>query len=150
MFGLEIVSPSDHLPNHAVSNYDTRLDGDRMKKNSRNRIPKRESGKPVGVGEVLASLKKTTKLGRRLQEAQIWQNWPSLAGPRLATKGHPVSVRDRTLYVEAYSPVWMNQFAYHKYAIIRRINRMAQCELISDIFIQLQQDASENECRKRK
>lgn len=100
----------------------------------------RETSKPVGVGDILASLTKKSPLGKRLQEAQIWQQWPSLAGPRLCEQGHPVTVRDKTLYIEAYSPVWAHKFAYHKWDIIKRVNRMANQELINDIFITLQVD----------
>lgn len=100
----------------------------------------REASKPTGVGAILTSLKKTTVLGKRLKEAQIWQEWPSLAGKRLCTHGNPVKVRDKTLYIEAYSPVWVNKFAYYKWDIIGRVNRMAGQELISDIFVTLAGD----------
>lgn len=113
---------------------------------SRRRKPsaiQREPAKLEGVGDILASLKKKTPLGKRLKEAQIWQQWPSLAGARLCTHGNPVTVKDRTLHVEAYSSVWVNKFAYHKFEIIGRINRMAGTELISDIFVTLQQDEGE-------
>ncbi|MBM3290967.1 MAG: DUF721 domain-containing protein, partial [Candidatus Hydrogenedentes bacterium] len=100
----------------------------------------RETSKPTGVGDILASMKKSTALGKRLKEAQIWQQWPGLAGKRLCTHGHPVVVKDKTLHVEAYSPVWVSKFAYHKWEIIGRVNRMAGQELISDIFVTLAED----------
>ena len=96
--------------------------------------------KPLGVGDILASLTKSTQLGKRLKEAQIWEQWPSLAGQKLCIHGNPVVVKDRTLYIEAYSPVWVSNFAYHKWDIIRRVNRMAGHELISDIHVTLQRD----------
>jgi len=107
--------------------------------------PQREPAKLEGVGDILASLTKKTTLGKRLKEAQIWQQWPSLAGQRLCTHGHPVTVKDQTLHVEAYSSVWVNKFAYHKWEIIGRVNRMAGQELIHDIFVTLQQDEGEPE-----
>ena len=82
------------------------------------------------------------KLGKRLKEAQIWQQWPSLAGKRLCTHGQPVVVKDRTLHVEAYSPVLVSKFAYFKWDIIGRVNRMAGQELISDIYVTLVGDES--------
>ncbi|NUM52621.1 MAG: DUF721 domain-containing protein [Candidatus Hydrogenedentes bacterium] len=100
----------------------------------------RETSKPTGVADILASLKKSTALGKRLKEAQIWQEWPSLAGKRLCTHGHPVAVKDRTLHVEAYSSVWVSKFAYFKWDIIGRINRMAGQEIVSDIFVTLAED----------
>jgi hypothetical protein len=105
----------------------------------------REASKPTGVGDILASLKKSTPLGKRLKEAQIWQQWPSLAGARLCTHGHPVVVKDKTLHVEAYSAVWVSKFAYFKWSIIGRVNRMAGQELINDIYVTLAQDDGEAE-----
>ncbi|MCC6699681.1 MAG: DUF721 domain-containing protein [Candidatus Hydrogenedentes bacterium] len=96
---------------------------------------------PAGVGDILASMVKKTTLGKQLRQAQIWERWPELAGQRLCGHGHPVTVRDGTLYIEAYSAVWMHRFAYAKWDIIGRINRMAGHELISDLFLQLGQDA---------
>ncbi len=105
----------------------------------------REASQPTGVGDILASLTKSTKLGKRLKEAQIWQQWPSLAGKRLCTHGHPVVVKDKTLHVEAYSPVWVSKFAYFKWDIIGRVNRMAGQELISDIRVTLAGDDAGDE-----
>ena len=112
-------------------------------------VKRREPAKLEGVGDILASLTKKTPLGKRLKEAQIWQQWPSLAGPRLCTHGHPVTVKDRTLHIEAYSPVWVNKFAYHKWDIIGRVNRMAGQELISEIYVTLEQDKVESEEGKK-
>jgi len=100
----------------------------------------RTDSKPTGVGDILSSLKKTTNLGKRLKEARIWQEWPSLAGTKLCTHGNPVVVKDKTLHVEAYSPVWVSKFAYFKWDIIKRVNLMAEQELISDIYVTLAQD----------
>jgi hypothetical protein len=97
------------------------------------------------VGDILASLTKSTPLGRRLKEAQIWQEWPSLAGKRLCAHGNPVVVKDKTLHIEAYSPVWVSKFAYFKWDIIGRVNRMAGQELISDVFVTLAGDEGEDE-----
>ncbi len=92
---------------------------------------------PAGVGEILESLKAKTRLGKQLNQAQIWEQWPEVAGQYLCGHGHPVTVKDKTLHVEAYSAVWMHKFAYHKWDIIKRINRIAGQELVSDIFILL-------------
>jgi len=96
---------------------------------------------PAGIGDILASMKTKTRLGKQLNQAQIWERWPELAGQYLCGHGHPKTVKDGTLYIEAYSAVWMNKFAYHKWDIIKRINAMSRQELVSDIFILLSDDA---------
>jgi predicted nucleic acid-binding Zn ribbon protein len=99
----------------------------------------RDSSKndPAGIGQILESMKAKTRLGKQLRQAQIWERWPELAGQYLCGHGHPLTVKDKTLHIEAYSAVWMHKFAYHKWDIIKRINAMAGQELVSDIFILL-------------
>jgi len=95
---------------------------------------------PMGIGDVLSQMKKKSRLGKQLSQAQIWERWPELAGQHLCGHGHPHTIKENILYVEAYSPVWMNKFAYYKWDLINRINRMAGEELVSDIFILLSED----------
>lgn len=105
---------------------------------------KRGRSHPTGVGDILESLKKETDLGEQLQNALIWEHWPALAGT-LAYHGKPVTVRDHTLYVEADSAVWMHKFVYRKWGLMLRINKLANRELVSDIFVKLAPDAPEAE-----
>ena len=96
-----------------------------------------KSNKPQSVGQILAKLLKKTGLGKQLQQAKIWQHWPEIAGPALHSRGRPHSVKDKTLIVEVDSTVWMNKYAYFKWDIMKRINRLAGKELVSDVFFVL-------------
>ena len=98
---------------------------------------------PTKVGDVLTDLKQVTPLGKQLELAQIWERWPELAGPHLCDHGRPETVKGNVLHIEADSPVWMHKFAYRKWDLIKRINRMAGCELVSDIFVALRPDAED-------
>jgi len=99
-----------------------------------------KSNKPQSVGEILAKLVKKTKLGKQLEQARIWEQWPEIAGRSLYKHGRPQRVKDKTLTVEVDSTVWMNKYAYFKWDILKRINLMAGKELISDIFFMLTPD----------
>ena len=96
-----------------------------------------KSNKPQSVGQILTKLLKKTGLGKQLQQAKIWQHWPEIAGPDLHTRGRPRSVKDNTLIIEVDSTVWMNKYAYFKWEIMKRINRLAGRELVSDVFFVL-------------
>ncbi|MBI5094645.1 MAG: DUF721 domain-containing protein [Candidatus Hydrogenedentes bacterium] len=95
---------------------------------------------PSAISDVLKILKKTSKLGKQLEQAQIWERWPELAGPKLATHGRPVTIKEETLYIEAESAAWVHRFTIHKWNILKRVNRMARKELITDVFVSLQPD----------
>ena len=103
-----------------------------------------KKNEPTGVGDVLAKLKKTTNLGVQLEQARIWEQWPELVGVHLAAHGKPRAIRDDTLIIEAESPVWMHRYAYKKWDILKRINRLAGHELVSDVFVVLEGDSAED------
>ena len=104
-------------------------------------MPKRD---PVSIADILAGLKKTTPLGKHLEKAQIWERWPDLVGPHLSEHCHPHTLREGKLTVWADSSVWMSKFSYFKWDLIKRINRMARKELVSDIFLALTEEESLN------
>jgi predicted nucleic acid-binding Zn ribbon protein len=93
--------------------------------------------KPTGINEILNTLKKTTALGKNLEQAEIWTHWTKLVGKELSEHGRPQSFKDKQLRIEVDSAVWMHRFTYKKWAIIKRINRMARKKLVDDIFLVL-------------
>ena len=92
---------------------------------------------PEGIGEILDALKHSTGLGRKLDEAQIWERWPEVVGMRLMPYGRPVGVKNGTLTVEVTSAVWMHKYAYDKTAILNRVNRLTGHEMVTDLFLKL-------------
>ena len=95
------------------------------------------------AADILKNLIATTPLGRVFEQAQIWDNWPEIAGAVLAAHGRPKDLREQRLRVIVDSAVWMHKYSYCKWEIIRRINRMAGKELVSDLFFLLADDAEE-------
>ena len=107
-----------------------------------------KKNEPTGVGDILAKLKKSTKLGDQLEKARIWELWPELVGKLMAPHGKPRAIRDNTLIIEAESPVWMHKYAYKKWDILKKINLVARRELISDVFVVLEGDSVEENPEK--
>jgi len=101
------------------------------------------------VGDILAKLKETTKLGTQLEQAQIWEQWPEIVGNYLANHGKPRAIRNDTLIIEAESSVWMHKFAYKKWDILKHINRLAGHELVSDVFVLLEGNAEKDKLPKK-
>lgn len=93
--------------------------------------------KASSIGEIIETLKKTTKLGENLEQAQIWEHWSEIAGAHLSAHGRPCTVKDGQLRIAADSAVSMHRFSYRKWDIIKRVNRMAGKELIHDVFVLL-------------
>ncbi len=90
-----------------------------------------------GVGKILAKMKKTTDLGKHLEHAEIWEHWPEIVGDTVALHVRPKGIKDLQLRIEADSAVWMHKVNYRKWQILKKINRIAGKELVSDIYIVL-------------
>lgn len=112
----------------------------------------RNRSKPTSVGNILGSLTRNVKcaekaglekLGKQLEQAAIWDNWPEIAGVYLAKHGRPSGIKDNRLHIEVDSAVWMHKYSYKKWDIIKRINRLARKELVSDIFVELASEDDE-------
>jgi len=102
------------------------------------------------IGDILNRMKKTTPLGLTLEQAQIWEHWTELVGEHLAPHCRPYDIRDGELRIMTDSTVWMHKISYVKWDLLRRINRMAKKELVSDIYFMLDSDETEKNGRKKR
>ncbi len=94
-------------------------------------------GDIVSVGDVLAGLKASSPLGGQLKQADLWNHWAELAGAELAPHTLPYRIARGDLQVLVESAVWMHKLAYHRWRIVRAVNRLAGEELVGDIYVQL-------------
>jgi predicted nucleic acid-binding Zn ribbon protein len=92
---------------------------------------------PTKAADVLAKITKTGAIAKSLEQAQVWEHWEEIIGKQMAPHCQPVWIRDMTLRIEADSAVHMNKLSYRQWDIIKRVNRIAKKELISDIYIVL-------------
>ncbi len=100
---------------------------------------------PTGIGDIIKKMVATTRLGEDLEKAKIWEHWAEVAGTYLSQHGEPSTLKDGVLTVDVESPVWMHKYAYRKWDIIRRANRLVNRALVSDLFIRLASDEPDEE-----
>ena len=100
---------------------------------------------PESVGDILARMVQQTTLGLNLEQAKIWENWAELVGGHLAAHCTPHNIKDGQLRVTVESAVWMHKLSYIKWDLLKRINRMAGKELVSDLFFRLASDEEDQE-----
>jgi len=77
---------------------------------------------PTGISKILESMRASGELGQQLEQAKIWEQWPTVAGAELMHHGQPRAVKNNVLYVEVDSAVWMHKFSYFKADILDKIN----------------------------
>ncbi len=83
--------------------------------------PKR--GRPVAVGEALSGYLSRAGLAKRVAQAQVIPDWPSLVGPQIAAVATPESVTpDGVLFVRVTTSAWMNELQLMTPDIMARLN----------------------------
>jgi len=74
------------------------------------------------TGAVLDSLLKNLGLESGVRLARIKQDWYKLFDEQITSHLFPVSFSDGELLFHVTSPIWMQQFSYHKSEIIRKLS----------------------------
>lgn len=103
-----------------------------------------------GIDDILQSMQKTTKLGKQLDHAKIWERWPDLVGNPYYHHCRPLDVRDGCLRIEVDSSVWMHRLGFRRWEIIKAVNRMAKKKLLSDVFLILMNEDGDEDPGKGK
>ena len=79
--------------------------------------------RPIAVGEALAGYLKRSGLARRVGQAQVIPEWPSLVGAQIAAVTSPESITpDGVLFVRVATSAWMTELQLMTPDIMARIN----------------------------
>ena len=61
------------------------------------------------------------------------EDWPAVVGPEVAKRTRAIAFRDRILFVEVSTSVWMNQLTFLKPEILSRLAEAAGPGVVQDI-----------------
>ncbi|HHW01347.1 MAG TPA: DUF721 domain-containing protein [Thermoanaerobacterales bacterium] len=89
------------------------------------------------IGIILKEALKKSGFEKRLMEFQIFLNYESLLGEKIARVSRPVFFRKDTLFIGVESPIWSHQLHFLKRDIIDRLNSFLKHPLIKDIKFQI-------------
>jgi predicted nucleic acid-binding Zn ribbon protein len=86
-------------------------------------MTERKRGKPMRVGEAIASYVSRSGLAARLSQAQVIPDWSRLVGPQIAAVTRPERVAaDGTLFVRVATSAWMTELQLMTPEIMARVN----------------------------
>ncbi len=87
------------------------------------RLPMNQKRAPSPIAEALASYLKHSGFSKRLQQAGIIEEWPTLVGPQIAAITSPESVTpDGLLRVRVATAAWANELSLMTPRILARLN----------------------------
>lgn len=100
---------------------------------------------PENISNILATLKAQSTLGKNLEEAQIWDRWAEIMPMPFYAQSHPLRIKDKLLFVEVVSAVWMHKLSYKKPEILGKIHAIVSAEIIDDLrFTLADEDRAES------
>ena len=105
---------------------------------ARKRDPEDKKRKPEAIGNVLGAFLRDSKLGERVEAAQVVPEWESLVGMQIATVTKPISVtQDGTLFVSVKTNGWMTELSLMEPQLLRALNAKPGRPRIKKIRLQL-------------
>lgn len=98
----------------------------------------RKKGKPRPIGDALSSYLEGSGLARRIEQAAVIPEWPSLVGPQIAQVTEPLSIaRDGTLFVAVKTNAWMTELSLMEPQLLSAINAKSERPRVSRIRWQM-------------
>jgi predicted nucleic acid-binding Zn ribbon protein len=79
--------------------------------------------RPEAIGNIVASWLDDSGLAKRIDQAGIIPEWPTLVGPQIATVTTPQSITaNGTLFVHVTTNAWMNELSLLEPELLRLLN----------------------------
>jgi predicted nucleic acid-binding Zn ribbon protein len=98
----------------------------------------RKKDKPRPIGDALSSYLEKSGLARRVEQAAVIPEWPSLVGAQIAQVTEPLSIaRDGTLFVAVKTNAWMTELSLMEPQLLSAINAKASRPRVSKIRWQM-------------
>ncbi|MBC7426147.1 MAG: DUF721 domain-containing protein [Bacteroidia bacterium] len=87
------------------------------------------------IAEVLEKIISKNKLGSKLTEAWLRENWQKIMGATIASHTNRIYVSGKILNVYLNSPVLKNELSYNRKKVITLVNTEAGYDAIEDVVI---------------
>jgi predicted nucleic acid-binding Zn ribbon protein len=79
--------------------------------------------KPEKFADALSSFLANSKDGKRVDQARVVPEWPSLVGEQIAAVTEPIMItRDGTLFVAVKTSSWMSELSLMEPQLLKAIN----------------------------
>jgi len=85
------------------------------------------------LGDVIQQYLKAMDVDSKLKEIRVLKQWENMLGKSVAKVTTNLYIKNKVLFVHLSSSVVRNELAMIKEGIIKRINEIAEEELITDI-----------------
>jgi predicted nucleic acid-binding Zn ribbon protein len=96
--------------------------------------PRRKSGQPTPVGDILQSMLKETGLEKKVREYAALAEWDKIVGVAVAEQTAPQDIKGGVLFLRVKNAAWRSQLAFFKKDIIQKVNAHAGKKIVRSVF----------------
>ena len=89
---------------------------------------------PTPLSSGITSVLRDLGIGRRIQQYEVLERWPSIVGERIAAVAVAERITDGRLFVRVSRSPWRNELVFLKKELIDRINDAMHGEFVRDII----------------
>jgi predicted nucleic acid-binding Zn ribbon protein len=83
----------------------------------------RKKSRPDPIADTVARFLKQSGLAKRVEQAEVIPEWPTLVGAQIATVTEPRSITpDGTLFVAVRTNAWMTELSLMEPELLRALN----------------------------
>jgi predicted nucleic acid-binding Zn ribbon protein len=87
------------------------------------------------IKQVINELFSTYKLKGKMDELNIWTNWPEIMGTVIAKNTNKIQLRGQVLSIFVESAPLKNELTFHRSVIIQKINTFFNKQIVTEIQI---------------
>jgi predicted nucleic acid-binding Zn ribbon protein len=99
-----------------------------------------DDGAPIRVGMPLDRLMANLGGPKLSTVRSLFDRWPELVGPQVASQAEPRSLRDGVLVVAVEDPAWATQLRYLEAELLTRIAALFGAGEVSSIEVRVRRD----------
>lgn len=90
-------------------------------------------GEAESIGSIIETMVARLGIKKQLKRAKTLSEWPDIVGERIARETNPDHIRNTILFVSCSTPMWAQELALLKPAIIKKIRERVGPGIVTDI-----------------
>jgi predicted nucleic acid-binding Zn ribbon protein len=93
-----------------------------------------KQSQPKLIGGAIASVLQQLGMGSRIKQYEVLDAWPHIVGDQIAKVTTAERMESGKLFVHVTRSVWRNELVFLKKALVMKINKEMNQEIVKDII----------------
>jgi predicted nucleic acid-binding Zn ribbon protein len=92
----------------------------------------------AALDQLIPQVMKGLGLEKRLQESQVFFQWPGIVGTDIARHAQPVALKKGLLFIAVDHPIWLQELSrHHKSTLLQKIQKTIGQQAVRDLVFRI-------------